>query len=85
MYFNAIPFEVAAVPQSGAVNGPLDSFPKDSLSVPGVSPTPCFLSGADSLRCPSGASVSHSRAVQCYIINSAGVFNNNPSRKLFMV
>lgn len=34
----AILFQVAIVPQSGAVNGPLESFPKDSLSVPGVYP-----------------------------------------------
>jgi len=73
------------VPRSGAVNVPLDSLPKDSLSVPGVYPYPCFFSGIDSLRCAGLALVSDRRAVQCYITNLAGILNNNPSRKLSMV
>lgn len=38
VYFSAIPFKVAIVPQSGAVKGPLEGFAKNSLSVPGVYP-----------------------------------------------
>lgn len=58
---------VAVVPQSRAVNALLDSFPKDSLSMSGVYPYLCFLSGVDSLRY-AHLSLVHSPRAVCSVL-----------------